>query len=227
MRLGGQCQCRMRGLRHSAQFRGELTESRRRQVFWLTDRSTGRAFSSTLREWPLRRSSPFTAAGPRWICTTFPLCLPRRRPAPSSIELSSSPSRQRSDRRRRRECERNRAGRQEVVQRRSQGAVALLLSAGGRPLPAPAGLQAQEKRGRAISPRRGPSCHFTAATRRESPLAGRGPSPEVAVSFEGLPRRPAALSLTRDNSLARWRIPELPNLVPESFQNRSRSGPPI
>jgi hypothetical protein len=78
----------MRELRRFAQVRGELTETRRRQVFWLTDRSTSRAFSSTSREWPMRRSSPFTAAGPRWIRTTFPLCLLRRRPAPSSIQLS-------------------------------------------------------------------------------------------------------------------------------------------
>src|SRR5262249_27240218 len=52
-----------------------------RQVFWLSDRSTNHAFSAACmletaarhaREWPLWCSSPITAAGPRWNCTTFP-----------------------------------------------------------------------------------------------------------------------------------------------------------
>jgi len=54
----------------------------RRQVFWLSDQTTHRAFSDLPRRVTshdaaarmalLRLSSPITAAGPRWIRTTFP-----------------------------------------------------------------------------------------------------------------------------------------------------------
>lgn len=70
---------------------GAVRYARHRQVFWLSDQSTDRAFSSHSRQWRVRRSSPITAAGPRWSCTTFPAnSLPTRETCAVSIQLSIS-----------------------------------------------------------------------------------------------------------------------------------------
>lgn len=55
---------------HSAK---SIPLSQHRQVFWLSDRPTRRAFPPIKAVAHVRLSSPITAAGPRRICTVFPL----------------------------------------------------------------------------------------------------------------------------------------------------------
>lgn len=66
-----------------------LDETRRRQVFWLSDRSTGRAFSSLHARMAVAAFVPDYSGGTAVDSHHLPFVSQRRRPAPSTIQFSN------------------------------------------------------------------------------------------------------------------------------------------
>lgn len=148
------------------------------------------------REWHLRRSSPITAAGPRWLLTTFPETSLRERPGPRNIYLSrrseiNSPS----------ECEgfywkwgervkreEDRSGEKENLDLSRSGARAR--SAFRHVIP-----MAPIKMGRVDSPRRDPHCFLKQQPAGRSPSWKPSPLSRRCGSSTGLPQQAATAAV--------------------------------